>query len=339
MSGSGKERGEQAKAAAKRELWDSREAVRLQAGDYEALVVPSLGANVLQLLYHDRAQGKTLDILRTPDKTQTLLDDPYAYGIPVLFPANRIAGGSFTYEGVTYRFPQNYPNGVHIHGVLHNYDWPLVECYTKEDEATAVMEVSTKDSPLRQNFPIDLTIRLECVLTAEGLSQRFCLKNDSAVTMPFGLAYHTAFRVPFTRGGRVEDVRLSLPLEGVCLDDPVDRLPSGQVGPLSEYEASFATPEGGAPLKEPLDYLYRSSCPGGQAVLRDLATGREVVYAADPSDKYWIIWNGREQREFVAVEPQTWLSNGVHLPDPAAHGVLYLPSGRKWQCETRIYVR
>ena len=59
-----------------RTVWDSREAVSLRAGQYEALVVPSLGANVLQLLYHDREQGRTLDILRTPDQAQTLLNDP-----------------------------------------------------------------------------------------------------------------------------------------------------------------------------------------------------------------------------------------------------------------------
>lgn len=326
-------------AEVKQTVWDGRRALRLRAGGYEALVVPSLGANVLQLLYHDEEQARTLDILRTPDKAQTLLDDPYAYGIPVLFPANRIAGGAFTYDGVTYSFPQNYPNGVHIHGVLHHYDWPVAQWYADDAGAVAVMEATTQDPALRRSFPIDLVIRLECVLNEDGLLQRFILKNDSDVTMPFGLAYHTAFRLPFTEGGKAEDVRLHLPLAGLCMDDPVDRLPSGEVGPLSAYEAAFASREGGDPLKEPLDALYKSCCGGGEAVLRDIKTGREVVYVADKSDKYWIVWNGREQKDFVAVEPQTWLSNAVHLPDPASHGVLYLAPHTAWQCETRIYVR
>lgn len=321
-----------------RTVWDSREAVSLRAGQYEALVVPSLGANVLQLLYHDREQGRTLDILRTPDQAQTLLNDPYAYGIPVLFPANRIAGGCFTHDGITYRFPQNYPNGVHIHGVLHGYNWPLAEVHSSPNEAVAVLEASTDDPRLRESFPIDLTIRLECILSRDGLLQRFILDNRSPVTMPFGVAYHTAFRVPFTRGGSAGDVRLCLPLAGLCVDDPRDRLPSGETAPLSNYERTFTSPEGGDPLKHPLDNLYRAG-PGGEAVLRDIQTGREVVYTADPSDKYWIIWNGREQKDFVAVEPQTWLSNGIHLPDPASHGVLYLPPNSRWQCENRIYVR
>ena len=109
--------------------WDKRDAIVLRAGRYEALAVPSLGANVLKLTCRHPC-GKQIDILRTPSCAQALLHDPYAYGIPVLFPANRIAGGEYSYDGVTYRFPQNYPNGVHIHGVVHNRAWRLAETET-----------------------------------------------------------------------------------------------------------------------------------------------------------------------------------------------------------------
>ena len=70
--------------------WDKRDAIVLRAGRYEALAVPSLGANVLKLTCRHPC-GKQIDILRTPSCAQALLHDPYAYGIPVLFPANRIA--------------------------------------------------------------------------------------------------------------------------------------------------------------------------------------------------------------------------------------------------------
>lgn len=318
--------------------WDGRCAWSLKAGDYSALVVPSLGANVISLTYEDRRSGRQLDILRTPKHAQDLLDNPYAYGIPVLFPANRIAGGEFTYDGITYRFPQNYPNGVHIHGVLHNYEWSVTECRADQNGAEVVLRASTEDPHLRACFPIDLIFQLECVLTDQGLLQRFTLKNNSDVTMPFGLAYHTAFKVPFVEGGRAEDVRLSLPLDGLCLDDPVNRLPSGEIGPLTDLADAFTAPGGAFPLQKQLDALYRARSGGSEAVLRDLKTGREIVYKADRRDKYWIVWNG-QLTDFVAVEPQTWLSNAVHLPDGAAHGVLYSTPHSAWQCETAIYVR
>ena len=312
-------------AEAIRTQWDKRDAVVLRAGRYEALAVPSLGANVLKLTYRHPC-GKTLDILRTPPCAQVLLDDPYAYGIPVLFPANRIAGGEYSYDGVTYRFPQNYPNGVHIHGVVHNRAWHLAELCARDGEARAVFQLSTEDPTLRAHFPIDLVLRLECLLNKNGLVQRFVLCNESEVTMPFGLAYHTAFRVPFVQGG-------------CAADDPVDRLPSGNVRPLSRYEAGFASPAGEDPLKAPLDALYKAPGGSGQAVLHDKASGLEVVYDADAEDLYWIIWNGDAKSGFVAIEPQTWLSNGIHLPHPERHGVLYAPPHTVWQCETRIYAR
>lgn len=318
--------------------WDKRDAIVLRAGRYEALAVPSLGANVLKLTCRHPC-GKQIDILRTPSCAQALLHDPYAYGIPVLFPANRIAGGEYSYDGVTYRFPQNYPNGVHIHGVVHNRAWRLAGTETCDGEARATFELSTKDPSLRTHFPIDLTLKLKCVLNKNGLLQRFVLCNESDVTMPFGLAYHTAFRVPFVQGGQASDVRLRLPLEGLCADDPVDRLPSGNVRPLSRYEAGFTTPAGEDPLKAPLDALYKATGGSGQAVLHDNASGLEVVYDADAEDLYWIIWNGDTKSGFVAIEPQTWLSNGIHLPHPERHGVLYAPPHTVWQCETRIYAR
>lgn len=318
--------------------WDNRDALVLRAGRYEAMAVPSLGANVLQLIYHHPC-GAKMDILRTPACAQALLDDPYAYGIPVLFPANRIAGGEYSYDGVTYRFPQNYPNGVHIHGVVHNRPWAVEETAVCGEEARVVFALSTRDASLRAHFPIDLVLRLECVLNKNGLLQRFILQNESNVTMPFGLAYHTAFRIPFVQGGKAQDVRLHIPLEGLCADDPVDRLPSGHVRPLSRYEAGFTAQPGENPLKEPLDALYKAQSGSGQAVLRDNATGLEVVYDADAQDLYWIIWNGDAKSGFVAIEPQTWLSNAVHLPHPEQHGVLYAPPHTAWKCETRIYAR
>ena len=99
-------------------------------------------------------------------------------------------------------------------------------------------------------------------------------------------------------------MRLRLPLEGLCADDPVDRLPSGNVRPLSRYEAGFASPAGEDPLKAPLDALYKAPGGSGQAVLHDKASGLEVVYDADAEDLYWIIWNGDAKSGFVAIEPQ-----------------------------------
>ena len=68
--------------------------IRLQAGDYIALINPERGANCISL----RNSKYKAVILREPNKSG-VLDNPYLYGMPILYPANRISGGSFRFEG------------------------------------------------------------------------------------------------------------------------------------------------------------------------------------------------------------------------------------------------
>ena len=142
-------------AEAIRTQWDKRDAVVLRAGRYETLAVPSLGANVLKLTYRHPC-GENTGYSAHPPCAQVLLDDPYAYGIPVLFPANRIAGREYSYDGVTYRFPQNYPNGVHIHGVVHNRAWHLAELCARDGEAVLCFSFPPRTPRCARIFPLTL---------------------------------------------------------------------------------------------------------------------------------------------------------------------------------------
>ena len=66
------------------------------------------------------------EILREPDYSR--LDNPYLYGMPLLFPVNRIEGGSFVFEDRAYEFPINEPKtGCHLHGTLHETPFTLLE--------------------------------------------------------------------------------------------------------------------------------------------------------------------------------------------------------------------
>lgn len=66
-------------------------------------------------------------ILREPNKSG-VLDNPYLYGMPILYPANRISGGSFRFEGRIYKFPINEPGtNCHLHGILHEMEFKITE--------------------------------------------------------------------------------------------------------------------------------------------------------------------------------------------------------------------
>jgi aldose 1-epimerase len=319
--------------------WDGLEALELRAFDYGAWIIPSLGANVIRLWY-DGSEGN-FEVLRTPPTTAVFLSDPFAYGVPVLFPANRVSGGFYEWDGVRYQFPQNQPNGMHIHGVLHNRPWPLVSYHYNRKGAFARLELDTReDRDLRKAFPVDILFRLDISLTRNGLEHRFSVENRGEHSFPVGLAYHTAFRIPFKTGTPHENIRMFLPIEARCIDDPVSRLPTGAVVPLDDFEQRIASVDGAPPLEQGLDFLYTSqSKVPRQTILRDTLCGWEVVYTADKDNRYWIIWNSKGEKDFVAIEPQTWLSNAMKLPDPQVFGAIFVPPGESWICANTIAVR
>lgn len=317
--------------------WSGRDALYLRAAGYEALLVPSLGANVIS--FKGMINGCQADILRTPLDDETLLNDPYAYGIPVLFPANRVQGGCYTWDGITYDFPRNYPNDVHIHGVLHNRAWP-VESYGADDEKAwckLVLDTRT-DQTLWQHFPVPMRICLEISVGSEGLKHVFSVENLSDThEIPVGLAYHTALRVALC--GEMHGVTLHVPLQGRCTDDPLDRLPNGETIPLSDFESRVASAAGAPPLEEAVDYLYTAVKDMPEAIMRDNLRGIEAVYRADAENRYWILWNQTATEGFIAVEPQTWLSNAMHHSRPAERGAIFVKPMQSWKNECSIFLR
>ncbi len=317
--------------------WNGVEAIEFSAQNYTAVVVPKLGANVIKLTW--QKDDKTFDVLRTPKDEQTLINDPYAYGVPVLLPANRIKDGFYEYDGVKYKFLQNYPNKVHIHGVLHTYKWKIDSTFSGKDYAVVVLKADTQDEVLRKSIPIDVSFTLECRLDKDGLRQRFSGHNKSEKIFPFGLAYHTALNVNFCNNQNGEHVKLHVPISARCVDDPIDRLPNGEVAELSEIEKRIASDDGANPLEKCIDLLYTGTKGKRVAILRDVKSGYEMHYSASEIFKYWIIWNKTTTEGFVAVEPQTWCSNAMALENPAEHGAFYLKPNDNFYADTQFEIK
>nr|MDH3162920.1 hypothetical protein [Bacillus licheniformis] len=76
------------------------EAIRFENDDLEAVLVPGWGSNLISLRW--KAGG--LNLLKTPETKEEYDANPFLFGIPVLFPPNRIDHGRFTYAGRTYEF-------------------------------------------------------------------------------------------------------------------------------------------------------------------------------------------------------------------------------------------
>lgn len=75
----------------------TKNSIKLESGDWSAVIDLTHGANCISL----RNKKYNAKLLREPP-TSHELDNPYLYGMPILFSVNRIENGSFEFEGRHY---------------------------------------------------------------------------------------------------------------------------------------------------------------------------------------------------------------------------------------------
>ena len=300
--------------------------LRSASGSYTAEILPARGGNCISLSH--TASG--VEVFRTPTSLDSFVkDNPYLYGMPILLFPNRITGGKFTFDGREYQLPINEPStGCFIHGVLH--ETPL-EVTDLQSDSVAMRYVATAEKPYLGCFPHPFTCTVRFDLDDGGLTQTVGVRNDSALPMPMGLAYHTTFRLPFVPGGDLKDVRLKLSVGTEFERDMRDY--SMTWNTVDDFEFTNALEAGKiCPFDHVISRHYRRPA-GAEMQLCDIASGYRIVYTADDQFKFWMVWNGGN-KEFLCIEPQTWMNNGVNAPEKMGDtGVIGIPSG-----ETRTFV-
>ena len=272
--------------------------VKLQAGDYTAFINPERGANCISL----RNSKYKAIILREPNKSG-VLDNPYLYGMPILYPANRISGGSFRFEGRTYKFPINEPGtNCHLHGMLHEMEFEI----TKSDKSfvKCVFEKPYLDFP--HSFRIEMTYRL----SADGLEQRTKITNLSEENMPNFLGFHATFNVPFLEGASAEDVRLYAEI-GNKIERDRNYLPTGRLLSYDDVDEKINSGEF-MPLEKVISRHYRTK-KGGQIELKEIKQGIKLMYENDEKFGWRLIYNG-DGTQYICLEPQTCMANCPNSP-------------------------
>ena len=140
------------------------QAVEFSKGGYTALLVPGMGANLIRLA--DTRRG--VEVLHTPAEAEieTFLRRPQVFGLPILFPPNRIADGRYTFEGRTYQYPitiekeHNYHHGIlksqpfQVSKAVETDDEVLVECrYYANAGSDAIFREGIPQQQGRQGAP------------------------------------------------------------------------------------------------------------------------------------------------------------------------------------------
>lgn len=292
--------------------------ITLTCGQMTAKINASRGANCISL----RHEGHKASILREPDYEH--FDNPYLYGMPILFPVNRIEGGSFTFEGRQYSFPINEPNtNCHLHGIVHETPFEVV----KQTENEAIFRLNVAE---RKGFPHNHTISLSYLLTETALSVTAAVTNHSQENMPCFLGYHTTFRVPFTEGADPKNTFVLADVSHLVERNMENYLPTGRI--LADDEHTEQMQEGTFPaLKLPMSRHYRSF--GEHRIrLMDKEKGLQVVYENDPDLGWRLFYNGNADA-YICLEPQTCMVNCQNSDyDPAFSGFAFVAPG-----ETKTY--
>ena len=215
--------------------YNEEQAIWLQAGRYEAVVLPDVGANLIAF----RDIEKEYRFLREPalEEMEAFKERPFVHGIPVLFPPNRYEDGKFPWNGKVFQFPVNEPKtGNHLHGFVHNIPWAVENFSSDGNESRVALALRVREGhSVHQFLPFDFTIRLTYTLNEQGLHQQISVHNEGNEAMPCLLAFHTTINAPFAVNSQPSDYSFQMTIgERWALNERM--LPTGEYQALSADE-------------------------------------------------------------------------------------------------------
>ncbi|WP_148552400.1 aldose 1-epimerase [Clostridium scatologenes] len=332
-------------ASIKEVLWKNHKAIRFNAGGYEALMVPEVGANIVEL----KNVFKGVSILRSPNDNlefEKFKERPQVYGIPLLFPPNRIEDGKFKLGNKVYQFPINEPkNHNYIHGFIKNDKWEITKKEIISEDQVEIEAIFNfnKEHSFYKYLPHEFQFKLLYNLSNKGLKQTTSIINLGSEKMPIGIGYHTAFNVPYNLESKDEDYRVIMSIGKRWVQDERN-LPTGEILDLTEAEKKYAN-EGVMPLGYKIEAHYtleNIELDGSKfhgAIIEDLSKNMRVVYEMGEEYKHIVIWNDMGDKKYVCIEPQTCVINAPNVGlDKDITGFKTLAPKDTWIEKARIYV-
>lgn len=322
-------------------IYQGERAIWLRAGNYEAAILPEIGANCIA--FRDVARGYSYLHEPMESEMNSFKEQPIIHGIPVLFPPNRFEDGKFPWQGKVYSFPINETDrGNHLHGFLHSTTWEVDQTHASDEEASATFSVSVDENhPIYTHFPHVFTFKLRYTLSEDGLCQHVWIRNEGDQPMPCLLAFHTALNVPFAPNAQTEDYRVRLTI-GNRWEMNDRMLPTGRYQAMSDFDRRLQQ-EGVDPFEEAMDNHYTAQPQNGRnrMELMDKKNNMTLVYDVGTSYKQWVIWNNGASKKFFCPEPQVNIINAPNVQGLTndEKGLFSLGAGEVWEEIGRLYIK
>ena len=298
--------------------------ITLAGGAYSAKINLSRGANCISF----RNSGYNAKILREPNYL-VKPDNPYLYGMPILYPVNRIENGSFIFENRRYSFPINEPKtNCHIHGFVHEAQFNAVQV----SESSISCRYEGQYADCMQKFRIELYYET----SDKGLFQKTTITNLSDKNMPNFLGFHTTFNVPFVNNSNAKNIRVFVNNELEVQRNVNTYLPNGNFPNPDEVtqklrSGSFVS------YGNPISRHYKSG-KSGLMEIYDVENKLKIVYENDKKLGWRLIYNG-DGEDYICLEPQTCMVNCQNSEfDRKFTGFDYIEPGLSREYISRIYI-
>ena len=300
--------------------------VKIRYKDFTAEVNLSRGANCISL----KNDKKSISILREPDYEKGI-DNPFVYGMPVLFPVNRISGGGFEFEGRQYRFPINEPGtNCHVHGFLHMAEFEIA------DHGESFVRCIYTSDELYEYFPHEFSVEIAYTLDENGLTQETTVRNLSHASMPVFIGFHTTFNIPFAGGSRSDNIRLYAQVSDEIERDASSFLPTGGILPCDDVSCEI---NAGTfmPYQNKISRHYKAD-KQGKTELIDVVKGIKICYENGRNLGWRLFYNADADR-FICLEPQSCMVDCANSPFGREYaGFDYIEPGSCKKYISRIYM-
>jgi aldose 1-epimerase len=298
----------------------------------KAEIVPGIGNNLF------RFESKGRPVLEPPESLSTFQQDSFAafkYGTPLLFPPNRVQGGTIRYLGRDYRLPLNEPPDFHLHGELCRRAWEVIETGESDEwGAYVTSRFSYASHPdLMTYFPHQLTFTVTCRLFEGRLYLGGTIVNEGEDEAPFAFGLHPYFSLPFRSG---KDIILQVPARE---EWPVTSLALVSGRP-SKTEFSRKLNEGISVSDYPeLGCSLVSLTPGGVTCRMDILESRfSIYYSLGPEFPYLVLFRP-DWSSAYSLEPYTYVTDAFNLPfEHELTGARGIKSGETFCFETSMWV-
>ena len=297
-------------------LENGQQIITMCLDDLVAKINADEGANLFVL----KNEKKKLDILVSKDDPNDReIDFPY-FGMPILFPPNRIAGGRFSFNGRDYVLPINDAPGLenHVLGFLFFEKWRTKQVRVDEKTCCVTMQYTSSDKSFFYDFfPHLFTVEIEFILTQHGIVKTTTIINNDVKPMPLGLGWHTFFKIPFSTDGDGDACVLNVTVGKEWVFDE-NYIPTGEMR-CNGLEVQCLTGEGfhlsnnaickhfGAKPIILNERLFNG------AIITDKSNGRKLYYEVGNEFGHWMLWNASGNEGFICPEPQTIAADGFNL--------------------------